>query len=250
MVASWGYSDQLLNAIQDEREDIQAVVSDLFAAMESIVTEYDDQAIKIAKRIEGTAFFPGGVGLWRGLRKNGPMPEYFPNHPVMMLAHNFDAELLFNGSVHRGIEKMDDGTWKGLLKYLAIAGLPHERCFFTNVFVGLKPGRKSRGPYEGSEEHKKQCREFLKYQLRRTRPCLVAVLGTPTLEQFNMIECPCPHVSLQHPSYASNFGWESEKAQTIIRENGGKLADALKKRGDDAQTPTSRLLGTACASRS
>jgi len=149
----------------------------------------------------------------------------------MMLAHNFDAELLFNESVIRGIEKMDDGTWKGMHKYLKGAELPPERCFFTNVFMGLKPGRKSRGKYEGSEQHKKQCREFLKYQFKRIRPCLVVVLGTPALEQFHMVDCPYPHVSLQHPSYASNFCWESEKAKVIIRNNSNKLADAIKKHG-------------------
>jgi len=196
-----------------------------------MVTHYDDQAIKIAKRIDGTAFYPGGVGLWRGLHTKGPMPDYFPKDPVIMLAHNFDAELLFNDSVDRGIEKMDSGTWKGLLQYLSISGLAPERCFFTNVFVGLKPGRKSRGPYGGSGEHKKQCRDFLEYQLRRTCPCLVAVLGTPAWEQFNMLECSYPYVSLQHPSYASNFGWESERGQAIIRENSQKLADAIKTHG-------------------
>jgi hypothetical protein len=118
-----------------------------------------------------------------------------------------------------------------VLKYLAIPDLNPERCFFTNVFVGLMPGRKSRGLYGGSEEHKKQCREFLEYQLHRTRPCLVVVLGTPALEQFSMVGCPHPYVHLQHPSYASNFGWESEKGQAIIQENGKKLADALKNLG-------------------
>jgi hypothetical protein len=224
-------SNELLRVLDDEREDAQAVVRDLFATMQSMVTEYDDQAIKIIKRIDGTAFFPGGVGLWRGLRKNGPMPQCFPKAPVMMVAHNFDAEFLFTDSVDRGVEKMDEGTWKGLLQYLANSGLAPERCFFTNVFVGLKPGRKSRGSYKGSGEHKKQCRKFLEYQLRRTRPGLVAVLCTPAWKQFNMIECPYPYINLQHPSYASNFGWGSEKGQAIIRENSEKLAHALKQRG-------------------
>ena len=171
-------------------EEVSAVVSDLFAKLALMVTEYDDQAIKIEKRIDGTAFFPGGVGLWRGLLKNGPMPPHFPKNPVMMLAHNFDAQLLFDASVDRGIEKMDEGTWRGMREYLAGAELSPERCFFTNLFMGLKPGRKSRGKYGGSTQHKEQCREFLKYQLKRTHPCLVVVLGTPALEQFHMVECP------------------------------------------------------------
>ena len=126
---------------------------------------------------------------------------------------------------------MDEGTWKGLLQYLTISELIPERCFFTNVFVGLKPGRKSRGSYQGSAEHKKQCRKFLEYQFRRTCPCLVVVLGTPALAQFDMIECPYPYVNLQHPSYASNFGWEGERGQAITRENSKTLAYALKKYG-------------------
>jgi hypothetical protein len=97
-------------ASKGEHENAQAVVSDLFANMESMVTEYNDQAIKVRKRIDGTAFFPGGVGLWRGRCKNGRMPVHFPKAPVMLLAHNFDAELMFEDSVCRGIEKMDEGT--------------------------------------------------------------------------------------------------------------------------------------------
>jgi len=210
-------------------EEVSAVVSDLFAKLALMVTEYDNQAIKIEKRIDGTAFFPGGVGLWRGLLKNGPMPPHFPKNPVMMLAHNFDAQLLFDASVDRGIEKMDEGTWRGMREYLAGAELSPERCFFTNLFMGLKPGRKSRGKYGGSTQHKEQCREFLKYQLKRTHPCLVVVLGTPALEQFHMVECPYPYVSLQHPSYASNFGWDTERAKEIIGYNSSALAEALQK---------------------
>jgi hypothetical protein len=71
-------SNEILTASKDEREDAKAVVNDLFATMDSMVAEYDDQAIKIRRRIDGTAFFPGGVGLWRGRHKNGPIPQYFP----------------------------------------------------------------------------------------------------------------------------------------------------------------------------
>src|SRR4051794_39286028 len=156
---------------QTEPDGAEAVISDLFAKLALTVTEYDGQAIRITKRIDGAAFFPGGVGLWRGLKPHGAMPAHFPQKPVMMLAHNFDAQLLFEESFKRGIEKMEEGTWKGMRQYLCGANLAPQRCFFTNVFMGLKPGIRSRGPYAGSDKHKEQCREFLQYQFQRTNPC-------------------------------------------------------------------------------
>jgi|GEM_PF-2824448 hypothetical protein len=216
---------------QEPEETALTVAEDLFGKMESTLRADYGRAIKITKRIDGTAFFPGGIGLWRGLKRHGPVPGSFPKSPVMFLAHNFDSEVGFDRSLQNGIEDMGRGTWFGQQKYLEGASLVPEKCFFTNVFLGLMPGNKGRGSYPGSDAHKEECREFLSYQIRRTRPCLIAVLGTPALEQFNMIECPYPYVHLQHPSYASNFGWESEKGQAIIRENSERLSYALKKHG-------------------
>jgi hypothetical protein len=63
--------------------------------MNEIVTDYGElvrTGETVDRLIEGTAFFPGGTGLWRGDRYGGPIPEFFPERPVMFLGHNFDSK--------------------------------------------------------------------------------------------------------------------------------------------------------------
>ncbi len=40
----------------------------------------------VDKLIDGTAFFPGGTGLWRGENRHGPVPEYFPLQELGVLS--------------------------------------------------------------------------------------------------------------------------------------------------------------------
>jgi hypothetical protein len=40
----------------------------------------------ISEIVNGTAFFPGGCGLWSGSIPFGAMPELFPDLPVMFVA--------------------------------------------------------------------------------------------------------------------------------------------------------------------
>ncbi len=90
------------------------------------------------QKITGTAFFPGGSGLY--LEDQDPGTVEFPVGGVMVLGHNFDSEKGFRDSVIRGKEKLTTGTWGPLLKLLAEAGVPFDRCFFTNAFMGLCEG--------------------------------------------------------------------------------------------------------------
>ena len=60
------------------------VIEELFAAMRASVRSYGAGAIEVKKEIDGTAFFPGGSGLWRGLEPYGKLPEEFPESPVML----------------------------------------------------------------------------------------------------------------------------------------------------------------------
>jgi hypothetical protein len=90
--------------------DTQAVVSELFASMETHVNAFGAGALKVTRRIEGTAFFPGGIGLWRTTVPFGVAPRYFPQRPIMILGHNFDKVAGLEASYRRGIELMDGPT--------------------------------------------------------------------------------------------------------------------------------------------
>jgi hypothetical protein len=209
-------------------EKTDAVVNDLFNEMESTVTSYGPGAIKATLRVNGTAFFPGGIGLWRGLEKHGPIPSYFPSCPVMILGHNFDKVAGLEASCKRGVELMNGSTWRILRRYLEAANVDKSDCFFTNVFVGLQPIR-SLGEMVADEDYKKQCRTFLHKQISRIKPRLVATIGLPAAEQYALSGCSAPVVELRHPSYACAKGSDGEQCASIVALEAAKLRNTLDK---------------------
>ena len=127
-------------------------------------------------KIAGTAFFPGGSGLY--LEGDGQSKVEFPLHGAMVLGHNFDSEAGFGESVNRGKEKLSTGTWGRLLKLLAGAEVPVARCFFTNAFMGLCEGDDS-FDYSGRAHgaFRTACSAFLRAQIEFQRPRLILTLG-------------------------------------------------------------------------
>ena len=76
----------------------------------------------------------------------------------------------------RGFE--DPPTW-GIEETLRRAGLPGDRCFFTNAYLGLRTAIKTTGASPGvtNSEFQKTCQEFLERQLVMQRPSLIVCLG-------------------------------------------------------------------------
>jgi uracil-DNA glycosylase family 4 len=225
--------------LEAQTRETAVVVADLFTKMESTVDAYGPGAIKVTRRVEGTAFFPGGIGLWRTLEPWGVAPLLFPRSPLMILGHNFDKVAGLEASSQRGIELMNGATWKILRRYLEAAMVEPSDCFFTNVFVGLQP-IKATGPMMASEKYEEQCRTFLHEQIKIVRPFLVVTLGVPAAEQYNLSGCIAPVVSLDHPYYAYAKGCHSKECTAIVAHNASKLKGALGK-GDRAAGGQSRI---------
>lgn len=82
------------------------VISELLAEKMRIVTKFPagvrDTGNRIEDLIPGTAVFAGGSGLWRGPHCFGPLPDFFPESPVLILGHNFDSEAGYQSSRQRG----------------------------------------------------------------------------------------------------------------------------------------------------
>jgi hypothetical protein len=70
-------------SVSQRHELSSVVIAALFVEMEKLVNAYGENARPICGRVDGTAFFPGGVGLWRGVTPQGEIPRYFPTKPVM-----------------------------------------------------------------------------------------------------------------------------------------------------------------------
>ena len=138
---------------------------------------YPETVIQVPKdKIPGTAFFPGGSGLY--LENRDLASVIFPKFGVMILGHNFDSECGFCCSYHCKKEDLTKGTWAGILKLLNKAGVPVQYCFFTNGFMGLCKGRDNKN-YQGRTDQKfrEGCLAFLKAQVEEQQPRLIVTLG-------------------------------------------------------------------------
>ena len=138
---------------------------------------YPEGVIRISKRIPGTAFFPGGYGLWN-TQRDQPLPP-MPIGGVMIVGHNFDSEVGFEYSFNRGGENLQGPTWKNLLEFLARVEILPECCFYTNAYVGLQPGGHAIGPFPGKRdpEFVCWCQNFLLEQIKLMQPRLILTLG-------------------------------------------------------------------------
>lgn len=133
--------------------------------------------LPVPEAIRGTAFFPGGYGLFVS-EPGGELPS-FPFGGVMVLGHDFHSEIGYRRSLAQDCESLSQPTWRNLLRLLAQAAIPTADCFFTNFFMGLRQGTITTGVFPGSksEPYVEYCRRFLLRQLEVQRPRLVLTLG-------------------------------------------------------------------------
>ena len=138
---------------------------------------YPAGVVAFPEPIPGTAFFPGGFGLWRAVAGD-PLPP-FPVGGVMVLGHDFHSETGYRESLARKAERATQPTWRNLVRLLGAAGIDLDRCFFTNAYMGLRAGTGTTGPFPGrcDPAFVAHCRRFLARQLAVQRPTLVLTLG-------------------------------------------------------------------------
>lgn len=157
----------------------EEVIQQLLDARQILVTKHHHKVKQtgstLADLIPGTAFFPGGSGLWRGLENSGQLPAHFPDAPVMFVGHNFDSIRAFKKAFAAGGEAGSQ-FWGKLLAILEGASLPPDGCFFTNALMGLKPGSAT-GSMPSVPGYREQCEQFLRKQIYIVRPSAVVALG-------------------------------------------------------------------------
>ena len=162
--------------LQENMENNFHEVNYLFELHDQL-SSYPKGVIRISKRIPGTAFFPGGYGLWN-TQPNEPLPP-MPIGGIMVVGHNFDSEVGFERSLNKGEENLKGPTWKSLLTFLNQVEILPEWCFFTNAYVGLQPGGSAIGPFPGQRdpEFVCWCQNFLLKQIKLMQPRLILTLG-------------------------------------------------------------------------
>jgi hypothetical protein len=205
--------------------DSEGVVLRLLEAMQATVSAYHPQVVRTPTQLEdlipGTAFFPGGHGLWRGPRERGSLPEHFPQSPVMFVGHNFDSVRAFRKSLTNGGEPTGP-FWTKLIAILQAASLSPEDCFFTNALMGLKPGRAT-GPMPGVAGYKDQCLSFLREQVEIVAPRAVVALGVNAERYVSRIDKAW--IRSRHPSdwYFRDLATRRER----LEEEGHRIAQSL-----------------------
>jgi hypothetical protein len=142
----------------------------------SQVEPYPVGVRRIPATIAGTAFFPGGSGLWNPTKSRRWPP--MPIGGVMILGHDFDSEESYYRSLQIGDETTGP-TWRNLIALLDEVGIPLDVCFFTNAYMGMRAGGLSMGRFPGATdaEYVDRCRKFLMLQLQVQRPCMLLTLG-------------------------------------------------------------------------
>jgi hypothetical protein len=158
------------------------------------VAPYPDGVVPVPALIEGTAFFPGGRGVWQweaGL----PLPP-LPVGGIMVLGHDFHSEEAYRASLARGYEARSQPTWRSLLALLEAARIHPLHCFFTNIYMGLRKGSATTGKFPGAADPAfvQRCLSFLSVQLAVVQPKIILTLGsyvppllarlTPDLEEW------------------------------------------------------------------
>jgi len=138
---------------------------------------YPDGVLAVPRPIPGIAFFPGGYGLWRP-DPDAPLPD-FPVGGVMVLGHDFHSQAGYEASWARRCGSPMQPTWRQLTALLDAAGIERARCFFTNVYLGLRAGAATTGTFPGAQSPAfvEDCLRFLGIQLATQRPSLVLTLG-------------------------------------------------------------------------
>ena len=197
-------------------------VSQLLREMNDFVSDYGTLKptnTSLPTIIQGTAFFPGGSGLWRGREPFGALPEYFPEDSLMVVAHNFDKESSYLKSIVRGREELH-GFWDRLIAYLDAARLEPQQCFFTNALMGLQPA-KATGSMDASPFFREQCRSFMNRQIEIIRPRRIAILGNDAAEEMAHSITGIKADVLLHPSALTYK--KGDLRAGIIAEQGSKL---------------------------
>jgi hypothetical protein len=151
------------------------VTDELFKILNKKIKSYPDQIVPIPNdRIEGTAFFPGGDGLYEH--------KGFEKTEIMILGQDFDNEENFAKSVERKSEE-GNRTWNNLIRILTTHDVVSmEKYFFTNAIMGLRLGTtKNTGRSKAFSKKNafflSQCQEFFIEQLKTQKPKLIIGLG-------------------------------------------------------------------------
>lgn len=158
----------------------------LWTQLNTWFSDYPAGVCAVPRAIPGTAFFPGGYGLWREEEADRVA---LPRGGVMVVGQDFHSATGYRKWFALGTEWPHVVTWRGLRPVLERAGLTMRECFFTNAYMGLRIGAKATGDFPGRADRAfvDRCHGFLLYQIEAVRPRLIVTLGKPAFQAIGTI---------------------------------------------------------------
>ena len=146
------------------------MINELFKKANLLVDK--NSGMKPVPKMLQLGFFPGGNGIIKSDKTFDPNNS-IEDKEIIIVGNNF-------GTVHdywkcepRNEEDVDKvPTWKNLLPLLIKSNIKIEKCFYTNVYMGLigsseliKKGNMGACPGSSNPDFVKKCRDFFYLQL-------------------------------------------------------------------------------------
>ena len=133
----------------------------------------DNKILPISKKVDGTAFFPGGEGIWENSNEE---------IDVLVLGQDFGTKAYYDKILaDETVKDTDCPTWINMLTLFNKVGIKTERCFFSNVFMGVRVEDNMIGPLIRKtpeyDDYRTQSIDFLKKQIQIINPKVIIVLG-------------------------------------------------------------------------
>lgn len=144
----------------------------LFEKIDDIVKPYPEYVEPVTQMIDNTVFFPGGKGLWLEIES-----DVLPS--ILVLGQDFSTVEEYQKMLNGNSSDLDCPTWKNLIKLFESLNIDLCRCFFSNVFMGLRKTKSMVGRFPGLKDKKfvERNLEFLSLQIETIKPELIITLG-------------------------------------------------------------------------
>ncbi len=158
----------------------------LWREIDSAASPYPEGVVEVPESIQGIAFFPGGLGLWLG---NNAVNAELPVGQIMVVGQDFNSVKAYELARQRGTEVGISPTWKVLQEILRASNICPEKCFFANLYMGLRVKGRETGRFPGAKDKPfvRRCITFFERQLEVGRPKLIMALG---IEPFRVLAKP------------------------------------------------------------
>ena len=147
--------------------------------MASLVGPYPPGVLRVPEPIGGTAFFPGGLGLW--LEGDNAL-QHFPRD-FMVVGQDFNTFATYERARTAKSEVDSSPTWRNIRKIFPMLEVPLSDCFFTNVYMGLRARGPETGRFPGANDRRyaDRCVTFFRRQIEVARPRIIVTLGLEPL---------------------------------------------------------------------